>query len=100
MMEEILLKPYTNPTGGYAAACPTTCNRALFDNVGDYAGYSSTGVFSLDDLVTVVAGLNTYNVSVAVTTATVSSVTGLQIVVTVTVSGNTYTLTSYRFNYD
>lgn len=104
MLEEILAKPYANPAGGYAAACPATCDRAQFDDVGDYNGYSSTGVYSLDNLTTPVAGLTAYNVAVSVAaasvTATGNSLAGLRITVTVTVGGNSYALTGYRFDYD
>lgn len=104
MMEEILLKAYANPAGGYAAACPGTCDRAQFDDVGDYNNYASAGVFSLDDLATPVAGLAAYNVAVTVAaasvTATGNALAGLLITVTVTVGGNAYALTGYRFNYD
>jgi MSHA pilin protein MshD len=104
MLEEIVLKPYANPSGGYAAACPGTCARASFDDVGDYAGYASKGVYTLDNLVTPVAGLENYavNVSVAATnvTATGNGVACLRVNVTVTVNGVSYTLSGYRFNYD
>jgi MSHA pilin protein MshD len=104
MLEEILLKAYANPAGGYPAACPATCDRAQFDDVSDYHNYSSTGVYSLDNLTTPVAGLTAYNVAVSVAaasvTATGNSLAGLRITVTVTVGGNTYTLAGYRFNYD
>jgi len=105
MLEEVLLKPFANPTGGYTPACPGTvaaCNRALFDDVNDYAGYASTGVYSLDDLGTKVPGLENYNVSVSVApataTATGNSIAGLRVNVTVSVGATTYTLSGYRFN--
>jgi MSHA pilin protein MshD len=104
MLEEIELKPYNNPPGGYAAACPGTCNRALFDNVGDYAGYTTNGVYSLDDLTTPVPGLTNYTVSVAVTPVTVSAtgnaLAAQRITVTVTVGNVAYTLSGYRFDND
>ena len=104
MMEEILLKAYANPSGGYAANCPGTCARAQFDDVSDYNNYASAGVFSLDDLATKVVGLENYNVAVTVVpasvTATGNSLAGLLITASVAVGGNTYTLTGYRFNYD
>lgn len=104
MLEEILLKPYTNPAGGYAAACPSACNRAAFDNVGDYHRYASSGVFSLDDLSTPVPGLGGYAVQVDVAadavSATGNSAAGLRVRVDVTVHGTTYSLTGYRFNDD
>ena len=104
MLEEILLKPYANPSGGYAAACPATCDRSRFDDVGDYNGYASRGVYALDDLATPVPGLGNYNVAVAVAGATLgangNAVAGLRITVTVSVNGASYPLSGYRFNYD
>ena len=104
MLEEILLKPYANPDGGYVAACTTTCDRARFDDVKDYHNYASNGVYALDDLSTRVAGLEAYAVSVTVadstTTANANTSTGQRVTVTVSVGGNAYTLTGYRFNYD
>ena len=104
MLEEILLKPYGNPDGGYVAACSATCDRARFDDVKDYNNYASSGVYALDDLSTPVAGLQAYVVKVLVadstTTANANTSTGQRITVTVTVGGNDYTLTGYRFNYD
>ena len=104
MLEEILLKPFSSPAGGYAANCPGICNRALFDNVADYARYTSNGVFSLDDLSTQVEGLERYNVSVRVApesmTAAGNAASGLRVDVDVAVNGVTYSLTGYRFNDD
>jgi MSHA pilin protein MshD len=104
MLEEILLKPYSNPVGGYAAACPTSCDRARFDNVGDYAGYTSNGVYALDDLATPVVGLTGYKVAVSVTstnvTANGNAAPCLRVSVSVTAAGTTYQLHGYRFNDD
>jgi MSHA pilin protein MshD len=105
MLEEILLKPYNNPIDGYGASCPTTCDRAQFDNVSDYANYASTGTYSLDDLTTPISGLENYDVAVSVGAATVTatgnSLAGLVITVNVTVNdSDIYTLSGYRFNYD
>jgi MSHA pilin protein MshD len=104
LLEEILLKPFNDPAGGYAAACPATCDRARFDDIHDYNGYASAGVLSLDNLGATVPGLGNYNVAVVVAnanvTATGNSVAGSSITVTVTVGANAYTLTGYRFNND
>lgn len=104
MLEEILLKPYSSPLLGYVASCPGTCDRTKFDNVGDYSGYTSNGVYSLDDMATPVAGLERYTVSVSVNPATLSAtangVACQRVEVKVTASGTTYTLSGYRFDYD
>jgi MSHA pilin protein MshD len=96
MLEEIQLKPYNNPSGGYSGA-----DRAQFDDIVDYSGYTSTGVYSLDNLATPIPGLTAYNVAVTVSAeTTIQSAPGRSITVTVTVGGNSYSLSAYRFNYD
>jgi MSHA pilin protein MshD len=109
MLEEIQLKPYCDPDTvvvGTPATCgvhTTEASRALYDDILDYDGYATTGVYSLDNLVTPVAGLENYNVSVSVgAEATIQGAPARLITVTVTVGvgGNSYSLSSYRFNYD
>ncbi|HLA33877.1 MAG TPA: type II secretion system protein [Rhodocyclaceae bacterium] len=102
MMEEILLKDFANPVGGWAGLA-TVANRPLFDDIGDYNGYASTGVFAITDTANPIAALNDYNVAVTVAppTAAIGGVVVAdirQIVVTVTRGALTYTLTGYRFN--
>lgn len=96
LMEEIAAKEYANPVGGYSGA-----TRALWDDVDDYNGYStSSGITDL--LGVAVPGLGGYNVApaVAVSTVTINAVTVKQIVVNVTdTQGNVITLTGYRGNY-
>lgn len=114
MLEEVLAKNFANPSGGYTpTACPvlgTACDRAKFDNVGDYAGYQTTGIRDLTDSATVVLG--GYNLAVQVTQPSAAfqvsggaDVAADQVrVATVTVtdaqSGNSYVLSGYRFNND
>jgi MSHA pilin protein MshD len=107
MLEEIQLKPYCDPdtvTPGSPATCgvhTTEASRDLYDDIVDYSGYTSTGVFSLDNLGTAVPGLTAYNVAVAVSAeTTIQSAPGRSITVTVSVGGNSYSLSAYRFNYD
>lgn len=108
MLEEILLKPYCDPDTFVRTTSPSPCGvhtieatRDLYDDVLDYDGYSSTGVYSLDNLATSVTGLGDYNVVVVVSAeTTVQSATGRAITVTVSVGGNSYALSAYRFNYD
>lgn len=115
MLEEILLKPYCDPDSFVRAVPPASpacgvhvreATRDLYDDVLDYDGYGSSGVFSLDDLAHAVGGLENYNVAVSVVpaslTTTANSVGGLLITVTVAVGagGPSYALTGYRFNYD
>lgn len=81
--------------------------RADYDDVGDYNGYATTGIFSPTDLATPISGLGGYNVSVSVA-APAAAVGGVavddvrQVTVTVTFGSGTetYVLTGYRFNHD
>jgi MSHA pilin protein MshD len=104
MMEEILNKSFANPSGGYVASCPTTCDRSQMDDVSDYNAYDVTGVKGLTDA-TVISGLESYRVRVSVA-APAAAIGGVvvgnikEITVRVTApSGRDYTLTGYRFNY-
>ena len=53
LLEEIALKEYANPVGGY-----TGTDRAQFDDVDDYAGYATTGIKDVSG--SAVAGLGRY----------------------------------------
>ncbi|MFZ3219219.1 MAG: prepilin-type N-terminal cleavage/methylation domain-containing protein [Rhodoferax sp.] len=95
LLEEITLKEYANPAGGYAGT-----DRAQFDDVDDYAGYATTGIKDVSG--SAVAGLERYNVAVAVaTTADLPGVAAKRITVSVTVTGSNeaVTLIGYRSNY-
>jgi len=96
LLDEILLKNYANPSGGYAGS-----DRSLFDDVSDYHGYStSSGVLDLAG--TAIAGLGSYNINSVVVAAT-TELTGVAAAkkVTVTVSGpaGSLSLSGYRTNY-
>lgn len=95
MLEEIVLKEYANPVGGYAGV-----DRAQFDDVDDYAGYATTGIRDVSG--SAVAGLERYNVAVAVAATTdLTGVAAKEITVSVTVTGSNeaISLTGYRSNY-
>jgi len=95
LLEEILLKDYTNPTGGY-----TGTDRTQFDDVSDYAGYTTTtGI--VDMVGTVVPGLSAYNISsVSIGNSTdLTGVTAKKVTVTVTGPGSSISLSGYRANY-
>jgi MSHA pilin protein MshD len=64
MVEEIELTAFSNPSGGFSGAA-TPANRQNFDDVSDYNGYASTGVFTIDNIA--ITLLANYNVSVTVT---------------------------------
>jgi MSHA pilin protein MshD len=98
LLEEILLKEYTKPAGGYAGGGV----RNLFDSVSDYNGYSTTGGI-VDITGASVAGLGSYNISPAVvvsaSTLTGSAVPVLKVVVSVTGPQGMVQLTGYRGSY-
>lgn len=101
LLEEILLKDYADPAGGYSGS-----DRAQFDDVSDYAGYSTTAGI-VDTAGVSVSGLTQYNISPAITVAAVSAaenaalnaVGAKKITVSVTRLGETISLTGYRANY-
>ncbi len=91
LLEEILLKDYENPSGGY-----TGSNRTMFDDVGDYAGYSWPTVV---DALGQSAGLPTsYKIepAISVTTETINSEDLKKVVVSVTGPQGVISLTGYR----
>ena len=109
LLEEILLKEYCDPDTVDIATTPQTCGvltieatRNLFDDVRDYAGYStSAGIVYPDAAATGVAGLASYNIAppVAVTTSTLDGLPVLQVIVSVTGPHGSVSLTGYRANY-
>lgn len=96
LMEEITLKDYSNPPGGY-----TGTDRSQFDDVSDYASYNTTtGIVDISG--TPVGGLSNYNISsVTVTIPGVSGVAEAKLItVTVTGPGNeSLSMSTYRTNY-
>jgi MSHA pilin protein MshD len=104
MLDEVLLKDFSNPPGGFTGAA-TPANRQYFDDVGDYNGYVSAGVYDLAG--TAVPLLAAYGISVQVVDealgpggAQVPAGQAKRVTVTVTAPGNeTVTLSGYRTNY-
>lgn len=96
MLAEILLKDYANPEEGYTGSI-----RSLFDDVSDYAGYStSAGI--LDQSGLPVSGLSSYNFfpPVRVTaTADLSGVAAYRVTVSVTGPLGVISLSGYRGSY-
>ncbi|MFZ3126606.1 MAG: prepilin-type N-terminal cleavage/methylation domain-containing protein [Rhodoferax sp.] len=93
LLEEIVLKEYVNPPGGY-----TGVDRAQFDDVDDYAGYATIGI--QDMFGTPIVGLERYNVAVQVAnTADLAGVAAKRITVVVNGPGGAVSLSGYRSNY-
>jgi MSHA pilin protein MshD len=92
-LEEILLKPYSDPdttvTGETA--------RTAMDDVADYNGLSNVG--ARDQFDQPISGLSNYNVDVQVTDEALSGVATKRVDVTVTANGLTTRLSGYRASY-
>jgi MSHA pilin protein MshD len=101
MLEEVQLHDFANPAGGFTGAA-TQANRALFDDVMNYNGFATTGIYSADGSGTGIAGLTDYNVSVAVTPIAWLAVANDAVQITVTVTppnGQSLQAVGYRMNY-
>ena len=96
MLEEVLLNNFADPPSGYTGG-----DRTRFDDVSDYAGFSQIGVTNV--LGDAVPGLEAYSESVAVAGTTdltgIGSADAKKVTVTVSNSGETFTLVCYRTNY-
>lgn len=103
LLDEIALQAFANPVGGFTGAA-TQANRALFDDVMDYNGFASAGIFPLAGGAAIV-GLEQYNVGVAVVPEAavwngIAAANVVRINVTVTApNGDTVTATGYRTAY-
>jgi MSHA pilin protein MshD len=96
LLEEILLKSYDDPDG---LPNVVEASRALWDDVSDYAGYTTSG--GMQDMAgNAIAGLASYNVTgVTVTDVTLAGVPARRVTVTVTGPGGPLSLSGYRTNY-
>lgn len=98
MLEEVLLMPYAPPSTGNWSGAPTQANRTQFDDMLDYNGFHTTGIYRIEDG-SPIAGLEKYNLDVAVVPAALNGVSGLAVTVSVTGPIDTnYALTGYKFN--
>lgn len=103
LLEEIELKPFNDPGGGPCSPCaPTRANRPLFDDVSDYNGFTTTGIFTLDNVA--IPALVNYNVTNVTVTGTalgaIPAASAKRITVTVTgPGGDVITLSAFRTNF-
>lgn len=97
MLEEVLAHPYA--VVGTSPATKNQTTRASFDDVRDYDGFHTDGVYRYEDA-SPVPGLDAYAVDVSVDTANVAGTNGLAVTVSVTGPHNvSYALTGYKFDY-
>jgi len=93
LLAEITQQNFTDPVDGYFnVGTPTQANRHLFDDIGDYNGFTTTGIFPIDDPSTPIPALVAYNASVRVVDTTLGPVgapipSGSVKLITVTVTG-------------
>ena len=64
LLEEIMQHNFSNPIGGFGGVA-SQANRPLFDDIGDYNGFATTGIFPIDSA-TPIPALARYNASVRV----------------------------------
>jgi len=105
MLEEVTLQNFTKPAGGFGGPF-TVANRASFDSVDDYNGFTmGPGISDLTG--TAIAGLAGYSVQISVTPSAVGPA-GAQVpagqarLITVTVTdprGGQVAVSGYRTGY-
>ncbi len=94
MMEEIVFKPYVP----VANAAPATCARNTYNDIVDYNGYSTANICDIDG--NAIPSLTGYGIaSIIISDTTLSGIAAKKIVVTVTSSGESLSLTSYRTDW-
>lgn len=95
VLEEILLKEYTDPDGGINVVEGSPLpDRKLFDDVDDYNGLNQTTFTDLP------SELSAYVIGIAVAApAALNGVIMKRVVVTVTHGTDVITMTGYRANY-
>lgn len=106
LMAEITQHNFTNPVGGFSGA-PTQASRQMFDDIGDYNGFATSGIFPIDNATTPIPELAAYNVAVRVVDTALGPVTapipgGRVKLITVTVTGPDavpVVLSGYRSDY-
>ena len=68
LLAEIAQHNFSNPADGFSGA-PIQSNRQQFDDIGDYNGFTSSGIYPIDDATAPILELAAYNVVVRVVDA-------------------------------
>lgn len=92
LLEEVMLKEYANPSGGY-----TGTDRSQFDDVDDYNGYTASPAVDVSGAALPTTGA--YAESVAVLLTTLGGAAAKLITVTVSGGGESITLSAYRASF-
>lgn len=96
LMEEIMATPYACPSGATCNAV-TTANRGLTHTVGNYNGFSMTGISAVDG--TPIARLAAYNAAVAVVAQALNGASGSRITITVTSGSESVMIEGWRGSF-
>lgn len=100
LLEEIELQDFANPAGGFTGAA-TQANRGSFDDVMDYNGFSTAGIFTISGAA--IPGLGSYNANVVIAGSALGAIAAASSVfITVTVTdpqNNPVQVSGYRTAY-
>lgn len=97
-MEEILLQPLVDPTGGNLNGHDSSETRPTFDDVTDYQNLADTSG-AVDQYGNAISGLEAYEVTVSISDSTINSEPAKRIQVSVRHKGRAdfvYPLVAYR----
>lgn len=73
LLAEITQQNFTNPVDGFSGSS-IQANRHLFDDIGDYNSFTTTGIFPIDDPSSPIPALIAYNALVRVVDTTLGPV--------------------------
>lgn len=99
-MDEILVQALNDPDGGESGGAEAGETRATYDDVSDYHGLADTGG-ARDQMGVAIAGLEGYNVNVAVTASVIGGYPAKRVLVNVGFDGDpdlSIPIVAYRMN--
>ena len=96
LMDEIYSKSFIKSTNGFTGPF-TDANRAKFDAIDDYNGYSKLGVTDIN--AQAITGLENYQIDIVVNNITLNSKPAKEIIITITTPRNEkFQLKGYKIN--